>query len=238
MTASTSAGDTDAAIRMKSTPTSSCTRVCWNSSISDTSIERWLASAMPIAVVATKPASSRMRSAVTSAATTVASVTGTAWRGARRCDSASRSRSATTPTAATARPTAMLRIISPGRHESPLSAAWNTTTPSSAPTGSTSTPSHVSSARTSRCGRTKDSSGSTTVGPETTRIAPISSATRLSSPPMSSAAAAAIASQVTSTPTTTRRTTRRRACGAMAATDSRSPASNRITPTAIDTSGW
>ena len=88
MTASTSAGDTDAAIRMKSTPTSSCTRVCWNSSISDTSIERWLASAMPIAVVATKPASSRMRSAATSAATTVASVTGTAWRGARRCDSA------------------------------------------------------------------------------------------------------------------------------------------------------
>ena len=92
-TASTSAGDTDAAIRTKSTPTSSCTRVCWNSSISETSIARWLASAMPIAVVATNPESSRIRSAATSAPTTVASVTGTACRGARRCASARRNRS-------------------------------------------------------------------------------------------------------------------------------------------------
>ncbi len=42
---------------------------------------------MPIAVVATNPESSRIRSAATSAPTTVASVTGTAWRGARRCAS-------------------------------------------------------------------------------------------------------------------------------------------------------
>ena len=70
----------------------------------------------------------------------------------------------------------MLSSISPGLNAPPPAAcalsAVNTTTPSSAPIGSISTPSHLSTERTFSDGRTNSSSGSTTVGPDTTRIAP------------------------------------------------------------------
>ena len=208
--------------------------------MSEMSIRRWLASTMPSAVVATKPESSRMRSAPTSAPATTASVIGTACRGA--CCWVSRSSSHSTPaaTAATASPTPMLASISPGCQR-PLLAeltAWKTSTPSSAPIGSTSTPSHVSSDRTRRAGRMNASSGSTTVGPDTTRIAPRRIATRASRPPNNTLAAPATAAHVTSTPTTTRRITSGCCSGATPANDSRSPASKRMIPTAIDTNGW
>ena len=132
----------------------------------------------------------------------------------------------------------MLSSISPGCQCPPLAAAWKTRTPRSAPTGSTSTPSQVSSDRHAGAGRTKDSSGSTTVGPETTRMAPIRRATRRSIPSTSRAVERATASQVTSAPMRTRRATSLRASAATAPSDSRSPASNRITPTAIETNGW
>ena len=89
-TAFTSDGDTDAEMSTNRAPIRICTSVPWNSSISDTSILRWLARAAPISVVATKPASSRMRSAPTRAAATIMSTAGTAWRGTVRCVSCSR----------------------------------------------------------------------------------------------------------------------------------------------------
>ena len=57
---------------------SSWTSVPWNSSVSDTSIRRWLARIIPMSVTATNPASSRRRSAPTSAAVTIMSTAGTA----------------------------------------------------------------------------------------------------------------------------------------------------------------
>ena len=89
-------------------PISICTSVPWNSSISETSILRWLARAAPISVVATKPASSRMRSAPTRAAATIMSTAGTACRGTVRCVSCSRTHRTAAATAPTAAPTAIL----------------------------------------------------------------------------------------------------------------------------------
>ena len=54
--------------------------------------------------------------------------------------------------------------------------AWNTTAPRMPPTGSISEPSQVRTRWSRSVGRMKRSSGPTTVGPETTRIAPIMSA--------------------------------------------------------------
>jgi hypothetical protein len=241
-TASTSEGETDAEMSTNRAPMSICTSVPWNSSMRETSIRRWLASAAPISVVATKPASSRMRSAPTRAAATIMSTAGTACRGTVRCvccSSHHRIAAATTPTAA---PTTTLRSISPGRHRRPLdpaeTTAWKTRTPSRAPNGSTSTPSHMSRERTLRAGRTNDSSGSTTVGPDTTSTAPMSSGTRSPRSSKSRAVAAHTPAHVTSTPTLTSSPTVRRMSRPTSRTESRSPASKRIRPTASDTNGW
>ena len=107
-TAFTSDGDTDAEMSTNRAPIRICTSVPWNSSISDTSILRWLARAAPISVVATKPASSRMRSAPTRAAATIMSTAGTAWRGTVRCVSCSRNHRIAAASAPTAAPTRML----------------------------------------------------------------------------------------------------------------------------------
>ena len=115
---------------------------------------------------------------------------------------------------------------------------WNTATPSNAPTGSTRTPSHLSSDRTSGGGRMKASIGRTTVGPDTTRIAPIRRATPRSMSSNRSATVRATPSQVTTTPTTMSGATTRRIRGGTSRNESRRPASNRITPTATDTNGW
>ena len=241
-TAFTSDGDTDAEMSTNRAPIRICTSVPWNSSISDTSILRWLARAAPISVVATKPASSRMRSAPTRAAATIMSTAGTAWRGTVRCVSCSRNHRTAAASAPTAAPTRMLTSISPGRQSCPLdpaeSAAWKTMTPSRAPIGSTSTPSHISSERTRGAGRTNPSSGSTTVGPETTSTAPMSSGTRSPRSSKSSAVAAQMPAHVTTTPTVTSRPTVRRTSFAISRTERRRPASNRISPTASDTNGW
>ena len=75
------------------------------------------------------------------------------------------------PAAPTKTPTVTLNKNSPGCQ--PELTSWKTRTPSNAPTGSTSTPSHFSVDRTAGAGRMNARSGRTTVGPETTRIAPI-----------------------------------------------------------------
>ena len=82
------------------------------------------------------------------------------------------------------------------------------------------------------------SSGSTTVGPETTRIAPISNGTSVPMPLYSSATEPATASHVTTRPIDTSFTTTPRILGVTSRNESLSPASNRITPTATDTNGW
>ena len=134
----------------------------------------------------------------------------------------------------------MLASSSPGRQplEPPVRATWNTITASSAPSGSISTPSHFKTARASWVGRMNASSGNTTVGPETTRIAPIRNATSVPRSLNSTAVTPVTLSHVINVPTVTSRTTTRRTLGVMSRNDSRSPASNRITPTATDTNGW
>ena len=67
------------------------------------------------------------------------------------------------------------------------------------------------------------SSGSTTVGPETTRIAPINSGTSAPRPPNNSATAPAIANQVSNAPTETSRTTTDRIRGVTSRNESLRP---------------
>ena len=86
-------------------------------------------------------------------------------------------------------------------------------------------------------GRTKASSGPTTVGPETTRIAPVISAA-CSGMPSSSNAMHMASARVTGTPSAISRQTTRRVCPVSFRSSSPRPASYRITATASDTSGW
>jgi hypothetical protein len=122
--------------------------------------------------------------------------------------------STATPTAAPAAPMAMDRRNRASGWPIPpcvlASTAWNTAAARIAPTGSISEPSQDSIRRRRSDGRTKASSGPTTVGPDTTKIAPVISAApagTTSSGPANTAANAI----VTGTPQITRRGTTRRA---------------------------
>ncbi|HEY5396249.1 MAG TPA: hypothetical protein VIL16_12710 [Trebonia sp.] len=83
----------------------------------------------------------------------------------------------------------------------------------------------------------KRSSGPTTVGPDTTRIAPSISAAWTDRPNKSPASAAAT-SQVSTTPTVIRRVVTRRVFPRSLARSRARPASYKITPTASETKGW
>ena len=89
--------------------------------------------------------------------------------------------------------------------------APNTTAPRMPPTGSISDPSQVSTRWSRSAGRMALSSGPTTVGPETTRMAPVRSGGASDMPARSPAKTAATA-QVMGTPTTMSRVTIRRVC--------------------------
>ena len=103
--------------------------------------------------------------------------------------------------------------------------------------GSISDPSQASTRRSRSVGRMKRNSGATTVGPDTTRMAPVISAAPVDIP-TSSAANAAPNAQVIATPQLISRITKRRVCPRSLPSSSPSPASYRMTATASDTSGW
>ena len=232
-------GETDAATSTNSTPIRSWTSVSSNSNSERlTSMLRWFATTIPSSTAASSPVSSRIRSAATTTATTTISVAGTLIRGEVRWTARSRSHSTGAATTATSAPTARSSSIEPGRQPFPEPTATKTTTPRRAPIGSTSVPSHFRSARTGPIGRMKASSGSTTVGPDTTRMAPTRNAAPRSIVPYSRATVAVTRSQVRAAPPTTRRATTPRTARGTSSSEGRSPASNRITPTAIDTNGW
>ena len=114
--------------------------------------------------------------------------------------------------------------------------ALKTIAPRVAPIGSISDPSQVSTRRRRSPGRMKSSSGPTTVGPETTRIAPSISAADCDRS-SSSAAAPAPITHVSSVPMVTSRITVPRA-GPFSRRRSRSsPASYRMTATDSATNG-
>ena len=158
-TASRSSGDTEAAMRTKRTPMSMSTRVSSNSSVSEMSIVRLVTEDNAHHHGGRK-------------AGIVAEQVGGDHRGHdehqdRRHRTLQgvqgKSRSSTTntkaPTTPTSAPTVRLIDISP-TCQSALT-KWKASTPSSAPIGSTSTPSHLRRERTSFVGRMNASSGST-----------------------------------------------------------------------------
>ena len=218
----------------------SCTRVSKNGRLAGTSKARRFATASPITTAAISPASSRTMSQAAATPTTVAS-----W--AVVASSSSRS-SLHRHTHSTARPAAAPATPMPrdsrnwpsGWATPPLvlaSTAWNTTAPRMPPTGSISEPSQDSIRWRRSEGRTKASSGVTTVGPDTTRIAPVISAAPPDMPSSGPASTAANAI-VIGTPQITRRGTTRRARPCTLPHSSASPESYRITATASETSGW
>ena len=115
----------------------------------------------------------------------------------------SSSQSSAVPITPPARPTPTLSANCPSWLPGPLwvlaMTAWKTSAPSIPPTGSISDPSQIRTRCSRSVGRTKLSSGPTTVGPETTRIIPsITAAPR--DMPSSGAATDAANAQVISTP--------------------------------------
>ena len=146
------------------------------------------------------------------------------------------SHSTAPPAPPIATPTLTLSRNPPGSKPPELDSPANTSAATIAPTGSIRIPSQRSTRPTAGLGRTNSSSGSTTVGPETMRMAPTSSAIptgrskSTTAPPKPTA-------QVISAPSVSRRTT---TGGVSASSSSRrrpSAPSNRITPTASETNG-
>ena len=123
-----------------------------------------------------------------------------------------------------------------GRKLTSVVSAWNTSAPMIAPIGSMVVPSHPRIAVSRRPGRARSSSGATTVGPETMRIAPSITAAREESPSNSHASSPAPA-QVIGTPRRiSRRTTRWLWPSSSLKLRSRPP-SNKMTATARLTIG-
>ncbi len=104
------------------------------------------------------------------------------------------------------------------------------------PMGSTTIPSQVRMVATDPRGRASRSSGMTTVGPDTTRMAPSTTATRRGSSKNRTAATVA-STQVMRTPTVTSQVTGRRMAGPSSLTRSSSPPRKSRMPTLRDTTG-
>ena len=217
----------------------SCTRVSKNGRLAGTSKARRFATASPIKIAAMSPASSRTMSQAAATPTTHAS-----WAVvASRSSSSSlhrHSHSTATPASAPAAPTPTdSRNWPTGRAAPPLvlaSTAWNTAAPKMPPTGSISEPSQDKIRCSRSDGRAKASSGPTTVGPDTTKIAPVISAAPADMPSSGPASTAANAI-VTGTPQITSRGTTRRARPPTLPHSRARPESYKITATASETSG-
>ena len=206
-------GVTVAEMATNRTPMISCTRVSKNGRLAGTWNARRFATASPIKIAAMSPASSRTMSQAAATPTTHAS-----WAVVASTSSRSslhrHTHSTATPTTAPAAPMTTDRKNCPSGWASPplvlASTAWNTTAPRMPPTGSISEPSQDSIRWRRSDGRTKASSGPTTVGPDTTKIAPSISAAPADMPSSGPASTAANAI-VIGTPQITRRGTTRRA---------------------------
>ena len=217
-----------------------CTRVSKNGRRAGTSKAPRLATATPIRTAAINPASSRTVSHRAATPTTHASwlvVTSTSSRWSLHMHS----HSTPTPRAAPATPIPTDRRNWPSGWPNPplvpASTAWNTTAPRMPPTGSISEPSQDRIRWRRSDGRTKARRGPTTVGPDTTRMAPVMSAAPAEMPSSGVASAAAIVI-VSGTPQMIRRGTTRRARPVTLPHCRASPESYRITATASETSGW
>src|SRR5215470_15698720 len=233
-------GVTVAEMHTNKTPMISCTKVSKNGRLAGRWKARRFATASPIKTAAMSPASSRTMSQTAATPTTIAS-----WAVVRSTMSSSsldrHNHSNPTPTAAPAAPMPRdSRNWPTGWATPPLvraSTAWNTTAPKMPPIGSISEPSQDSIRWRRSAGRTKASSGPTTVGPDTTKIAPSMSAAPADMP-SSGAASTAANAIVTGTPQMTSRGTTRRARPHTLPHFSAAPESYRITATESETSGW
>src|SRR5215831_5985197 len=181
-------GVTVAEMATNSTPMISCTKVSKNGRLAGMLKTRRFATASPIKIAAISPASSRKMSQAAATPITVASwlvVASTL----SRFSLTRHNHSTATPTAAPATPMPMdSRSWPSGWPIPPLvlaSTAPNTTAPKMPPIGSISDPSQDKIRCSRSDGRTNASSGPTTVGPDTTKIAPsITAAPAAHRPPL------------------------------------------------------
>ena len=202
-------GVTVAEMEMNRTPMISCTSVSKNGRRDGMSKPRRLARASPMKIAAMSPVSSRITSHAAATAITAASCAVVPSTSPSRSLRSS-SQSSAVPITPPARPTPTLAANCPSWLPGPLrvlaTTPWNTSAPRIPPTGSISDPSQMRTCCTRSVGRTKLSSGPTTVGPETTRMMPsITAAPR--DMPRSGAATEAASTLVISTPSTIRRIT-------------------------------
>ena len=207
-------GVTVAEMEMNRTPMISCTSVSKNGWRAGRSTPRMLARASPMKIAAMSPVSARATSHPAATPITAASCAVVPSSSPRRSLRSS-SQSSAVPMTPPARPTRTLTANCPSWLPGPVRmlemTAWKTSAPSIPPTGSISDPSQIRTCCRRSAGRTKRSSGPTTVGPETTRMMPsITAAPR--DMPSSGAAADAASTQVISTPRMIRRITTLRTC--------------------------
>ena len=187
----------------------SCTSVSKNGRRAGMSKPRRFARASPMKIAAMSPVSSRTTSHAAATAITAASCAVVPSSSPSRSLRSS-SQSSAVPITPPATPTPTLAANCPSWLPGPLRVlaltAWNTSAPRIPPTGSISDPSQMRTCCSRSVGRTKLSSGPTTVGPETTRMIPsISAAPR--DMPSSGAATEAASAVVIRTPSTIRRIT-------------------------------
>ncbi len=189
-------------------------------------------------IVATRPESSRIASDTAKAATTIIRVAATLSRpDSRRVPRIGNSRRA--PPMPASRPVPREEAISTRSMTGVTPLVFREpkmTTAMIAPTGSTSTPSHFSTARTLASGAMKSRIGSTTVGPETIRIAPMRTAISVGTSNRK-ATATAPSSQVRTTPKVSSLITAGRTPAPSSSRLRLSAPSKRMMPTAIWTMG-
>ncbi|KQS99317.1 hypothetical protein ASG23_07815 [Cellulomonas sp. Leaf395] len=192
----------------------------------------WLASATPRAVVAHRPDSSPTDSATANAASATATPSAT-WVAA----GARPNRTTAKYAAAATRPVRMpTTAVVPSPTPLLCSARWTMLSATVAPIGSMKIPSNARTDSSGCFGRITASSGPTTVGPETMRIAPMTAA-RLRGRSKTHCASSVVQMPVTTAPVVTSPSTGRRAPPCRREKSSLRDSSNSSSPTAIDTSG-
>ena len=210
-TATRSSRLTSAPSRMNSVPKMRCPTSSLKAVSSLLGTSFWLARTRPSIVVAISPASGAMTLAAANEMMAAEIMAGLSrWSGIQCLYNAIIASAATIAPAIAPAPRVMpiCNAAAPGLESCKV--ASRTTIASVAPTGSITMPSQRKIAPVGSRGRAKWSSGITTVGPDTTRIAPMSAALDVDTLSKRRAVAPQPISQVTNAPTvTSRRTTDR-----------------------------
>jgi hypothetical protein len=213
------------------TPTSSPKAAMWA-----TGARRWLATTTPITVVANRPASTLNTLAATKVPMTNARVSGLCNRSGTRLRRKRRARAKPPAKPATVPNPALLATTVAACHPPSASTMLsNTAAANTAPMGSITMHSQRKIGATGSRSRTDCSKGSTTVGPDTTKMAPNKNPAEAGTS-NSITAAAPPTSQVTPRPTVTRPATGRPTVRTLASSRPRPP-SNKMSPTAMEITG-